>query len=164
MTKTVLIVSTFVLLGCGIDLGTEQSKEYTTQDIKNQTPKGKHNGQDWSMLKAQVEVDSFDSNRLEIELYNEEIEVCKNKNPQKPFVRFTVTKAEGTYPLGISLSKGTGTSVNFVTPPAKNTILTQGLISIEKLTDTLVTVGLVTEGGEYHLNGRFTVDRCPAKK
>jgi hypothetical protein len=150
-------------VGCSVDLTDLESpaSSFTKASIVDQIPTGIHDGQSWTMLKAEVKSDYFDEDRLTIRLFTEEIETCGfSSSSEKPYLLFSVKKAVGEYPLKMSFGED-GQTVTFVTPPATNTIATQGIVVIEELTAEKLTMGIVAQAGDGDVvNGRFTVDLC----
>lgn len=149
--------------GCGVDLTGAQSPNstFTAASIIDQVPTGIVDGQSWTLVKAEAETDYFDKDRLSLKLYTEDVTTCGFGNSaEKPFLLFSVKKSVGEYPLNFSFGEG-GQTVTFVTPPASNTIVSEGIIVIEELTEEKLTMGILaqTSQGEV-VNGKFTVDLC----
>ena len=154
---SIIVLSSLTIIACGGGGG----GSYEKSDIKSSVPAGTFSGTDWSMIKAEVKVDSFDSNKLSVTLYAEDVETCGfgGASGEKGQVFFSVKKEVGDYPLSFSLTEG-GQTVTMFTPPMDNLVLTEGVIVVKEITDTTVTIGLVAGGTDNTVNGTFTADLC----
>ena len=149
-----------VLSGCfGPD--TSSSASYASADIVNQAPQGSMGGNAWTMQSAVVRVDSWESNKLSVTLYGDAVEACDAfAMSTAGEIIFSVPRATGSYPLNFSFSSG-GQTITFVPAPGQNVISTEGLVVVEAVSDTEVTIGLVADAGSSHVNGRVTTALCP---
>ena len=155
-----LVLGALVLAaGCGDD--DDNHGGYTAADIQDQTVQGTHDGQPFTLVTASVKEDAFDANELSVKLYGEQVDPCDTfTTPDAGYIMFSVDRAVGEYPLHFSM-EGSQT-VTFYVPPGSNTIATEGIIVIESLDGSSVTMGILADAGDdNHINGRFTADICP---
>ena len=150
----------FCLLGFAC-FGGSSSKTFSTSDIKTQLPQGKMSGTEWTMVDAMVRVDSFESDQLSVNLYPSDIEDCGfGVSSEGGEIIFSVPRMEGEYPFLLDFSSKSQTAT-FVPAPGENVISTEGLIVIEHLSESEVTMGIVAQAGNSKVNGRFTATICP---
>ena len=135
---------------------------YTPDAIVEQTPRGLIGGGDWSMVSADViHLDGH----LVARLHATERAPCAPNTGVAPHILFLVPEAPGEYPLRFdqaSVIDGTAQVVNFVTAEADNVISSQGLIVVESISDTEVSLGVIADAENNSVNGRFTAPICPA--
>lgn len=115
-------------------------------------------GVDWTMMSALV-VDEGD--KLSVTLYPIATDACDQLASSDTEMLFTVPKEEGEYRLYLDLATFSGQTVTFVTGPGQNVISTEGLLVVESLSDTEVTIGIVADADNNSINGRFTSTICP---
>jgi hypothetical protein len=152
---TALCLST--LAACGGDEG----GSFTAADIVNQNPQGSMEGSAWSMASALVRVDSFDAEELSVSLHSTApTEACPFIGPEGPVVLFRLPRMQGEYPLSFDFSSDSRT-ITFSPSAGQNIIASDGVIVVEALSDTEVTIGLVAEAGASSINGKFTTMICP---
>ena len=142
-----------LLVACG------GGDDYSASDIKDQIPQGRLDGASWSMVSAVVEEDPFDPNELSVDLYAEQVDACGFGTGEK--IMFSVPRAVGEYPLKFEFGSDNQT-VTFYVPPGSNTIASDGIIVIESIDGTTITMGLVAHYDDnFTVNGRFTTEICP---
>lgn len=140
--------------GCG-----PETTGYSADDIGSGAPSGSVDGASWAMIEATAEPDAFDDTELNIHLYGEDLDECGFPAAEAPYVMFSVPRQVGQYPLSFSLTGG-GRTATIVVPPADNRIATEGIIVIETLSETEVSVGLIADAGDDMVNGSFTAPFC----
>jgi len=104
--------------------------------------------------------------RLLARLHSTETAPCAPNPSAGPNILFLVPEAPGEYPLRFdqaSVVDGTAQVVNFVTADTVNMISSQGLIVVESISDTEVTIGVIADVENNSVNGRFTAQICPAE-
>lgn len=140
------------LFGCG-----GGATSYTAEDIADQTPQGLVDGQNWTMQTAVVIDDGTD---LSVSLYPIAVAACDRFASGDTEIIFSAPRTVGEYPLNFSLGSSDNRTITFVTGPGANVIATQGLLVIEAISATEVTMALVADAGNNSVNGRFTVPVC----
>lgn len=125
--------------------------------IVDQAPQGTIGGAAWTM-RSVVVVD--DGTRLQYTLLPDEMTGCDTFASADRMLLFSTPRAVGEYPLFFDLSTLSGQVVNFVTGPGQNVLSSEGLIVVEALSETEVTVGLVADAENNTVNGRFTAAIC----
>ncbi len=148
-----MIALGLVLFGCG-----GGATSYTAGDIDNQTPQGLVDGESWTMQTAIVVDDGTD---LSVSLYPIAVEACDRSASSDTEIIFSAPRTVGEYPLNFSLGGSDNRTITFVTGPGENVIATQGLLVVEAISATEVTMALVADAGNNSINGRFTVPVCP---
>lgn len=142
------------LAGCG-------GSSYSSADIVDQTPQGSMEGNDWSMAQADVSVDSFDDTKLSVTLYGEaQDRACTAGLGTGPTIIFSIPRMEGEYPLSFSLGSSDSQTVTFVPSAGNNIIGTNGVVVVNSVSDTDVSIGLVADAGSSSVNGKFTATLC----
>lgn len=131
---------------------------YSASDIMDQVPQGRLDGQSWTMISAVVEEDAFDPDELSVDLYAEQVDPCGFGSGER--IMFQVPRAVGEYPLKFEFG-GESRTVTFYVPPGSNTIASEGIIVIESIDGTTITMGLVAHyDDDFTVNGRFTTKIC----
>lgn len=150
-----------VLVCClGAGLGCSDSESFSASDIREQLPQGAMQGTSWTMMEAVVRTSPFDDSELSVELFAEDVDDCDSfASSDMGTLLFSVAKMEGEYPLNLSLSGG-GQTITFVPAPGQNVIATEGVVTVDALSDSEVTIGLVADAGSSSINGRFTATIC----
>jgi hypothetical protein len=138
----------------------DEGSSFTAADIVDQNPQGSMEGAAWAMSSAQVRVDSFDTEELSVSLYSMTSEACAFGGPGGPSILFSIPRMQGEYPLSFDFSSASRT-ITFSPAPGENIIASDGVIVVEALSDTEVTIGLVAEAGASSINGKLTATICP---
>lgn len=159
-------INLFLFLGLaaivGAGCGSDSANSFTAADISASTPSGTIGGAPWTQTRAVVEVDSFDSTKLSVSLYNGTVAECDRFASSYPEVIFSVPNAVGEYPLHFDFSSSSQTAT-FVPSAGQNNIASEGLIVITAVSATSVTMGVVFDAGADSINGTFTTNLCTAE-
>ena len=148
------LAALFVTAACGSD-----SSSYSAADVVDQAPQGQMDGAAWAMRVASVD-EGFDEDELSIKLYAEDVEACGFGIAADSSILFNIPRMEGEYPLSFSFGGGDNRTVTFSPGPGQNVIASDGVIVVDALSDTEVTVGIVATAGDSEINGRFTATIC----
>ncbi len=137
------------------------SSDFVAADILDQMPSGSMEGTAWTAMGAQVS-SSFGGDELSVELVPTELDDQCGFVTSDSSILFSVPAVVGEYPLSFDFgSLDSSRTITFVPAPASNVIASTGLIVVEAVSETEVTIGLVAEAGDSRINGRFTAPRCP---
>ena len=141
--------------GCGGDGG----GSYSAADILDQMPEGAIEGADWTMVEAVVEAGDTATDDLSVTLLAEDVEAC-GFGLQGDVVLFSIPRAVGEYPLHFDFSEDSQTVTFYSEATNNNVIASNGLVVVEGVSDTEVTIGLAADAGDSTVNGRFTATIC----
>jgi hypothetical protein len=156
LASLLLVALPLATSGCSSDTG----GSFSASDIVAQTPSGSMEGASWVMADAVVRVDSFDTEELSVTLTSEAMEEeCPFGLGGGSSILFSVPRMPGEYPLNFSFSAG-GQTITFSPGPGENIIASDGVIVVESVSDTEVSIGLVAEAGDSSINGKFTATLC----
>ncbi len=138
-------------------------KNFDESDIIDQPLQGTLNGEAWELASAGVSVDPFDETELSFDLLGEDGDACGFNENTSPYVIFSLPAEEGVYPLSLSLTDLEGSrTITYVVPPSDNYIVTNGAVTVDAISDTEITVGIVGYvDDDFELNGTFTTEFCP---
>jgi hypothetical protein len=127
--------------------------------IKASAPAGKLGGQDWNFGKAVV----TKSDKLSITMYADPtVDDCTTTASSKNTVFWSMPAATGERKLKLSFTDLNGSQTVTYYDGTTNYILSEGLIDVVTLTDTLATIGLVaSDTNNNEINGTFTAAICP---
>lgn len=144
-----------MLLGaCSSDGG------FTAADINAAEPQGLIAGDAFTMMAARI---SREGEELDVNLFAATpTDPCGFGLPEGDAILFDVPAAVGEYPLSFSFSDfANSRTVTLFEGPSNNIIASEGLIVVEALSDSEVTLGVVAESGNDFINGRLTATICP---
>lgn len=155
----VILVFTFLLVGCNDD---DERKNFYS--FKNQDLKGEIEGDTWMYADGYVAESIFDDEEvLDITLtLVHDGSICESF-PEGDRVIFFVPNAVGVYELSFDLASFNGQVVTlFDAEQTLNTIATKGAIEILSISETTVTGRIDARAdGDNYVNGNFIVSFCP---
>ena len=164
--KYTFFLSLFVVITILISCSSPTDKgNYSSSDIKDQVVQGQINGSEWSYLSGTAEIDYWDSTKISVSLYDSLIDgICDQFMVSTDrMVMFSVPGEEGEYQLSFNFSDGgqTVTMVYDTEDVPMNMIASEGIIIVDEITDTDITVSLVAHyGSDNAVNGTATVPLC----
>ncbi len=118
-------------------------------------------GEPWTAVEAGVR--RGDDGLLTVSLFAEDLDECAlGHDASTSQVLFTVPAEPGEYPLRFDLSDLAGSRVvNFSPSGGENILATEGVIVVDDVSETEVTIGVLAMTDASEINGRFTATICP---
>lgn len=139
-------------------IGCDGGDEGSDYEIAEGTLSGKIGGQDWKFVSGGTDSFLSDSEGFFTVLYDAEGDVCGFGGPDtERTVLMNVPPKEGDYELGFkhNITMAVGSD---------NKVATTGIMTVEKITDTELTVGFYAiheADPDFELSGHFTATICP---
>lgn len=122
-------------------------------------------GEPWAALEASVRRDTPGAAEgvLTVSLFAQDVEECAfGHDTETSQVIFSIPAEVGEYPLQFDFSDlENARVVNFSPRGGENIIASDGVIVVEEVTDTEVTIGVLAMTDSNEINGRITATICP---